>query len=285
MMALLYIGLSVGCSLSIAHILKKVRAGDTRVLNVLSVNYLVATLISVFTNPTTIPTLTHDFGWILFFGFITGGFFIANFFVYSASLHRSGMGISIAAMRLSLVVPIALSVFIYGEFLGGIRVMAILLIFLTIGLILPIRHQNKNERRKNIIYPLLLFLFSGFTDSMLKVYEQEFSGILSEQLFLSIIFLSAFIISLVVLAIRKELRFTKKELIFGILVGIVNLYSSFFLLLALKLWNGAIVFSLTNILNVVLGTMIGLVIWKDHLTTRQWIGILLALLAIVLLII
>ena len=44
------------------------------------------------------------------------------------------------------------------------------------------------------------------------------------------------------LVVKKSLKFDLKSIFYGILIGIVNLYSSFFLLSALEKLSGALVF-------------------------------------------
>jgi multidrug transporter EmrE-like cation transporter len=48
--------------------------------------------------------------------------------------------------------------------------------------------------------------------------------------------------------------------------------------------SGSIAYPVVNILNVLGGTFLGLIIWNDRVTTKQWIGIATAVIAIVILI-
>ncbi|GAB5408888.1 MAG: hypothetical protein BalsKO_12530 [Balneolaceae bacterium] len=124
---------------------------------------------------------------------------------------------------------------------------------------------------------------TGIADTSLKVFEREFSSNLTEHGFLGIIFCSSFVIGSIYLLIKKEFSFSRKETIYGIIIGVANLYSSFFLLLALQEMEGALVFSVTNLSNVVIGALIGFLFWKDELTLMQKIGILIAAISIILL--
>lgn len=283
-MGILYIVLSVGCSLMIAHLLKLARRSEYRVLHILVINYITAALFSILiadkqalaNSEVSVPTAVLA----AFLGFI----FIANLFVYSSSLHRIGMGISIAAMRVSLVIPVALSLFFYGEQLGIEKTVGIVLVFLALYLMLPKVDLSNMDGIKDAIYPILLFLMTGIADSSLKVYEREFSTLIPEYGFLSLIFISSFIFGLGVIIYRKEISLKKKEILYGAAVGIANLYSSFFLILALKEISGSIVFSVVNVSNVILGSIIGYLIWNDIMSLKQKIGIGVAGLSILLLI-
>ena len=283
-MGFVFAALSVFCSLAIAHFLKLVRIINLRMLPVLGVNYLVAFLISFFTNSAPVPAIT-DLGFIPIIALVVGGIFIANLFIYSASIHTIGMGISISAMRMSLIIPIGLSLWLFHERIGISAVVGILLVFVAFVLILPKSESASSGKGFGWIFPILLFLFTGIADSSLKVYEQQFTGVLSEELFLSLIFFSAFVISIILLVVKKEFHVHVSEILYGIGVGVANLYSSFFLLLALRELPGALVFSLVNISNVLLGTVIGVLYWNDTISLKQKIGIALAATSIVLLIV
>lgn len=282
-MGLIYISLSVCCSLAIAHFLKVAQKANQRLIQVLTINYLIALLLSfvISRNEFNSGLLVNPS--ILLFAALLGAIFIANLFVYSASLNRIGMGISVAAMRMSLVIPIGLSLFIYDEQINPIKYVSIALVFVALYLMLPKSTSNGLDKIKDSIFPILLFLMTGIADASLKVFEREFTPHIPEYIFLGFIFSSSFIIACIYLAIKKEFNFSKKEVLYGIIIGVANLYSSFFLLLALQEMMGSLVFSITNVSNVVLGAIIGFIVWKDELTYLQKLGILIATISIVLL--
>ncbi|MBO6524338.1 MAG: DMT family transporter [Balneolaceae bacterium] len=283
-MGILYISLSVGCSLTIAHFLKVAEQSKSRVLNVLCINYLVAACISFFITDDPLVNVPELPPQVLILAIFLGVVFIANLFLYSASLNKIGMGISIAAMRMSLVIPIAVSIFIYGESIAGIKYFGIVLVFISLYLLLPKLKVNQSKVSVDFIFPILLFVMTGIADTSLKVFESEFAGILSEYTFLGMIFFSSFVLGMMVLAYKKELSFSRKEILNGIIIGVANLYSSFFLILALHEIFGSLVFSITNVANVILGALIGFVVWKDKLSTKQKAGLILALTSILILI-
>ncbi|NIT60498.1 MAG: EamA family transporter, partial [Aliifodinibius sp.] len=124
----------------------------------------------------------------------------------------------------------------------------------------------------------------SFADASLKIYEEEFSTNLNELTFMGLVFLGAFIIGLIVAFLRKGPLVTKKEALLGAAIGIPNLYSSIFLIYALGGISGSVAYPVVNILNVLGGTFLGLIIWNDQVSTKQWMGIATAVIAIILLI-
>ncbi len=114
----LYLLLSSVCSLLIAHLLKLTEVKKLRTLNTLMVNYLVAFMVAFgvgFTEQQSAEWVVIPSVPVLLFCLVVGAFFIGNFIAYSKSVHANGMGISVAAMRLSLLVPVMLSVLAYSE--------------------------------------------------------------------------------------------------------------------------------------------------------------------------
>ncbi len=130
---------------------------------------------------------------------------------------------------------------------------------------------------------VFIFLITGFADASLKIYQEEWSLQFNEQLFMSLVFGGAFLIGLAAMAIRRKSFFTLKEAGMGCLIGIPNLYSSIFLIYALKDIDGAIAYPLVNTLSVAAGTALGVWFWKDEITPIQGLGIGVAVVAIILL--
>src|SRR5690625_7400546 len=72
-------------------------------------------------NGTFFLSISHYSVGIGLLAFTTGWLFIANFFIYSQSVRHNGLGLSVAAMRVSLLIPVLLSAFWYGEPLGTLQ--------------------------------------------------------------------------------------------------------------------------------------------------------------------
>lgn len=285
-MAYLYLLLSAICSLAIAHLLKLTEVKKLSTINTLTVNYIVAGIFALIVGFSGEggSVISSQTIYLFLFCIAVGAFFIGNFVVYSKSVHTNGMGITIAAMRLSLLIPVLISVFIYAEYLNILKLTGVVLVFGALFLLIP---QNKSVRIGNINASWLLlitFVLSGFADASLKIYEEEFSLALNESTFMGLVFLGAFVIGLIICLIRSGPIFRKKEALLGAVIGIPNLYSAIFLIYALGDISGSVAYPIVNILNVLGGTFLGLLIWNDKVSIKQWTGIVTAIIAIILLI-
>lgn len=285
-MAFLYLLLSSVCSLTIAHFLKLAEVKKFRTLNTLTVNYLVAFLFAFGVGLTegSGTDISSQSVYLFLFCIIVGAFFIGNFVVYGKSVHTNGVGITIAAMRLSLLVPVLISVFLYSEYLSPIKILGIILVFGALVLLIPKKNNVMIGKLNASWLLLIIFLLSGFADASLKIYQEDFSITLNESMFMGIVFLGAFLIGLALCLVRNGPLITKKEATLGAIIGIPNLYSSIFLIYALDGISGAIAFPIVNTINVLGGTLLGLLIWSDKVSHKQWAGIATAIIAIILLI-
>jgi len=285
-MAYLFLILSSVCSLTIAHLLKVTETKNLRTLNTLTVNYIVAAIFALLVGyESNTGSVLVSYSAILFmFCLIVGAFFIGNFVAYSKSVHTNGVGITIAAMRLSLLIPVVTSIYWYAEYLSGLKIVGILGVFGAMLLLIPKKNHIKIGSISASWLLILIFVLSGFADASLKIYEEEFSTNLNELTFMGLVFLGAFIIGLIVALLRKGPLVTKKEALLGATIGIPNLYSSIFLIYALGGISGSVTYPIVNILNVLGGTFLGLIIWNDQVSTKQWMGIATAVIAILLLI-
>lgn len=282
-MAYAFIFLSAACSLLIAHFLKVAEVKRLRTLNTLTVNYLAAGSIaavlgSIKSNALIIPDML-----ILLFCLVTGLFFISNFVAYSKSVHANGVGVTITAMRLSLLVPVLISIYLYNEYLGSAEIAGVVLVFGALVLLIPKSNGVRVGRINAGWLLLIVFLISGFADASLKIYKEEFSMQLNESLFMSLVFFGAFLIGIIACIVRKGPLATKEEVKLGTIIGIPNLYSSIFLIYALNDISGSIAYPLVNTLNVMGGTALGIIRWKDKVTNLQWIGLGMALIAMIIL--
>ncbi|MFW6348598.1 MAG: hypothetical protein ACOC2C_08340 [Cyclonatronaceae bacterium] len=279
---LLFILLSVGCSLLLAHLLKLAEVKGDTVLNVLTVNYIIAFASAVAMNKADGLALIPAFpAWFWAFCAFIGFIFIANFFLLSRSIHENGVGVSISAMRVSLLLPVLLSIAFYGEALSFFKMMGILLVFVAMGLFIAARRDVRLRGLGNSAYLLLLFLFSGTADASLKIYEEEMSGIASEAHLMGAIFMFSFLFGVAAIFKTKSVySFTPREAWLGLCIGVPNLLSSVFVIRAFAYYDASIVYSVVNMCVITGGALIGWLYWKDDISRLEAMGIFTAILAI-----
>ncbi len=281
----LFIILSVTCSLLLAHFLKLAETRKYATINVITVNYLIAVIaaagMNVFKGISVIPGFPLWFwGFVVFVGIL----FISNFFLLSKSVDQNGVGVSLAAMRVSLLIPILLSILFYGEILTFQRFFGIALVFAAMIILVFARRGIKQIHVNSHWLLIGIFMFTGIADASLKIYDEEMRFEASEAHFLSAVFLVSLLIGASVALKRGRLQKMKRgEFGLGIMVGIPNLLSSIFLIWAFDHFDASVVYSVVNMMVIAGGAITGLIIWKDKMNNGEWSGVFIAILAILLL--
>lgn len=281
----IYIVLCAISSVLIAHFFKVAEKRNLNTVRVITVNYLIAfpSAFLLYGVQHRTDVLSGELLLPVLLATLVGVVFIFNFFIYSKSVNLNGVGISIAAMRISLIIPVLLSTLWYLELLTLNQWIGLILVFLVLYLLLPNKKSLfRGSFEAGWLLPIL-FLFTGIGEASLKIYESEYSQIFSKGEFMGMVFLTAFLVGVGTVLYKKKWHFKKIEFLIGTCIGIPNMLAAVFLIEALERMNGAVVFSLVNVLTVIGGTFVGVVFWEDRFTKMQWLGIFLTIVSILLL--
>lgn len=132
----------------------------------------------------------------------------------------------------------------------------------------------------SLLWLLLLFLADGLVMSAALVFRKELP--LTETMpFQTIIFVSAFLVTTLLYYLREP-RLNRDTLKWGALLGTANFGNYLFLLLALSLLPGLVVYPGIAAGEVGLMALAGVALWKEKVGVRSWLGIALAVAALVL---
>ena len=250
------------------------------------VNYFVAACAGLigYGKPVSIPVIT-DYGW--FPGaLLLGALFILIFNLMAITTQRSGLSVVSVATKMSVAIPILFGIVYYDEALGVFKVLGILLAMVAVYLASVKNSDGLIVKKENILYPILVFLGSGIIDTSIKYLENGYVGETDVALFSSVIFITAFVIGLAIIAyqlMRGQFKFSYKNLLGGLALGIPNYFSIYFLVLTLRTGiDSSTIFTINNVSIVMLSTFFGIAFFKEKLLTKNWIGIGLAVLGIFL---
>ena len=247
-------------------------------LTMLAVNYLTClALAAFFTGGGFFPKDAALPG-ALGMGIVHGILYLASFVMFQQSVRRSGVVLSAIFMKLGLLVPMVISVFLFREIPGMLQIIGFVL---AVAAIVLINFQRNTGASASAVGLLLLLILGGSADAMSKVFEELGPGHLAEQ-FLLYTFLTAFILCLALAAAKKQ-RLTRWELLFGFTIGIPNFFSARFLLAALNSLDAVIVYPTYSVATILLITLAGTAFFRERLQKRQWIALAIILLALVLL--
>jgi drug/metabolite transporter (DMT)-like permease len=218
---------------------------------------------------------------------ILGILFIAVFYLAALTTQRSGLSVVSVATKMSVAIPVLFGIFLYNESTGFIKLSGIILALIAVYLTSIKKKEGITIRKRNLVYPLLVFFGSGIIDTTLKYLETSYVAEVDIALFTSSIFAIAGSIGVLILlaqGIRGNLQLSLKNLLGGIALGIPNFGSIYFLVLALRS-NGmesSTVFPLNNVAIVMVSTFLGILLFKERMLPKNWIGIGVAVMSIIL---
>ena len=104
---------------------------------------------------------------------------------------------------------------------------------------------------------------------------------------LNLIKVFGIILALVFILIRSfkvPLKINFRNVLGGLILGILNYFTLYFLLRALQndYFDSSSVFTINNVATVLFSTILGILLFKEKLITKNWIGIGLAVVSIIL---
>ncbi len=273
-----YLLLAVICSSLISIVM---RLGTSLVkykLSMLAANYaacfvLAATLTGSGSFLPAVPELPRT----LALGAFNGLVYLSAFVLMQRSVRTSGVVLSTTFSKLGLLVPIVVSVLLFGELPTALQALGFLLSLVAIVLINP---KNSEEKGKGLSL-IILLLVCGSADAMNKVYNELGSAALSSQ-FLLYTFLSALILCLL-LVLRGHEKPGKSEILFGIILGIPNYFSARFALMALGTLPAVIVYPTMSVATILLVSLTGVLAFREKLSGRQWLAMGFILVSVALL--
>ncbi|NJB70541.1 drug/metabolite transporter (DMT)-like permease [Saonia flava] len=222
-----------------------------------------------------------------FWGTLALGFlFIFVFNIMAKTSQKIGVSVASVATKMSLVIPVLFGLLLYNEKLSVLKGVGILLALAAVYFV-SVKERTIQFNKEVIILPLLLFLGSGAIDTSIK-YAQETQLENNElPIFSATVFGSAAIVGIIFILIKapkEPLKINFKNILGGIALGVPNYFSIFFLLKALQndSLNSASIFTLNNVAIVLFSTLLGIILFKEKISLKNWGGITLAVVSILL---
>ncbi len=283
---MLDLALSVLCSSLIFVIFKLFAVYKVNTLLAIIANYITACTCGILLNPTSMGVSEIlEQPWLLM-TMALGLLFILVFNIMAKSSQINGVGVTSVATKMSLVIPVLFAVLYYKDVLSLLQIVGILLALAAVYLA-SVPKKELSIKRNHLWLPLLVFLGSGIIDTSIKFIQEAHLNEEEYPIFSSIVFGSAAISGILFLSIRSFqtlLNLNFKSVLGGIVLGIPNYFSIFFLLRALntKSLNSASVFTINNVAIVLFSTLLGIILFKEQLSRKNLMGVGLAIISIIL---
>jgi drug/metabolite transporter (DMT)-like permease len=291
--------ISLLLSVSLIFIIKYFEKFNINTFQGIAFNYFtcVVTGIVFLENPSEtmarIPDSTH---W-LHLPIILGILFITVFNLTGLTAQRIGVTIAMVASKISLIIPVLISLLFFksaGKEFSLLNYFGIVISIVAIVLTTykpnttEVEEEKPSSKKLRLFYlllPLLVFVGAGTCDTIANYTNLNYLKAEDQSLFSILVFLSAFLAGNTILLIRvlqKKEKLEFRNFVGGIVLGVPNYFSLYFMLKALSDLNnnGAFFFPVFNIGMILVTTLFAIVLFKEKLSKINTVGVLMALISI-----
>jgi drug/metabolite transporter (DMT)-like permease len=283
---MLDLSLSIFFSSLIFVIFKLFDTHKVQTIYAIIINYMTACLVGFlfYNKPVQLYEIPKN-DW--FYGTLfLGVLFIVIFNLMAKTSQRLGVSVASVATKMSFVIPVILGLILYGEKLSFLKSAGIILALAAVYFA-SVKDTPRAIQRKALLLPIMVFLGSGIIDASIKYMEENHVSVNEFPIFSATVFGAAActgILFILLRSIGKPLKPNFRNVLGGIALGIPNFFSIFFLLRALQneALNSASIFTINNVAIVMFTTLLGIVLFKEKISTKNWAGIVLAVISIMM---
>jgi len=261
-----------------------------RIFPAIVINYITAFSLGLLLIPDPHLALSAAMEWPIWMtgGLALGVIFISIFYLMAITAQRVGVAVSTIASKMSLA--LAALLFVWAdptEHLGWVKSLAIVL---AIGGVVfsSMKEGALSFDRSMLIWPLLILFGSTIIDFGIAWLSKFVTNESERTLFSCLSFCTAGMVGISILFIQRmrgKSGLGWKEAVAGVFLGLVNFGSIFFLVRAYN--SGLLPMSsllpVNNLSVVLVGALGAIILFRERLSAKNWIGVALSVLALVLL--
>ena len=221
-----------------------------------------------------------ELSWI-HYSIIIGILFVISFYLYSIGVQKIGISISTISSKMSVIIPVSIALIIYPQETLTYKKFFALSLSLAAIYFSSVR-KEKIDLKNFLILILLIFISQGLTDSVFNDFVQKFKDA-NRYAFFAILFLSASFSGYLIHSLFfKEKGINKTSLVYGFVFSIPNFFSLLFFIKALTVMESSIAYPLASMGIIITSMLIAITFFKEKIDKLNWIGAIIALLAIYL---
>jgi len=224
-------------------------------------------------------------GEIWFFSVLFGILSVVFQTCYSKALSIGNASVTVLIVNLSMIIPIAVSVFAFDERLSVARMSGILLTLVTFFVVADVK-KTKKYNLKWILLAMAAMLANGALGVIQKLFGES-NWEAQTGAFVSRSYIVAAVVSMIAyLLLRRKENTSRKSprIIFayaaatGIILAVFQLFNTY----AISTVNGTFLFPAYSGGCIILSTVSGFLIFKERLNARQTIGVAIGVVALIL---
>ncbi|XXQ67789.1 EamA/RhaT family transporter [Neisseriaceae bacterium B1] len=275
---MIYLIISILCSVSISVLLKIARQHNMGLAQMVAMNYVVAAVCATaFLQPNFTNWQTQILPQAWLFGLL-GVLLPTVFIIMGRAVQTAGIVRADAAQRLSLFLPVLAAFALFGESLAVNKAWGLGLAFIALFCVLY-KPQAASVQAANQAWKWLLGVWLGYGSIDILLKQLSRSNGTGTNLLLIFILAGVLMWAYVLL---KRVRLTGRDMVGGLLLGSLNFVNIWTYIQAHKAMSSSptLVFAGMNMGVIILGTLIGAMGFREHVSKINWLGIVLALVAI-----
>ena len=232
----------------------------------------------------TVPQLVAEpwFG----LSILTGFWFIFTYLLMTTSTQRSGVTVTSLSSKLSVVLPILAGVIMLGERLNFVATTGIVLALVALVLVVGGRNPQKIRGNGWIVglLPVFIFFGTGTGDILMKITEQQ-NTVGNLGFMIAFIYFVALVFGIIIVVwdiARGKSKWQWKSAAGGIMLGVINYFSTYSVYNAMRCFDNVVLFPIYNIGVVSMTALVGWLLFKEKLTLKNYIGLVIAVIAVIL---
>lgn len=280
---MIYLALSILCSSIINLVFKLFDKYKIDILPAIVFNYFTCSIVGQSLSQTFIFG-KHNINQPYFiFAIVLGLLFVLIFYAMAKTTALFGVGVNAVSAKMGFIFPTIFFFLFLQEQIGILQFLAIILAIIAVWF-MKVKDEKVVKKQSFWFFPILVFIGSGIIDSSLKWLDISYGTNNNSLLVSTTIFSSAAILGTVIIVPQWQ-RINGRNIIAGICLGIPNLFSIYFLLLAIKQLKGlstGAFFAVNNVGVILISTLAAVVLLKEQLKQKQWIGLIISLISILL---
>lgn len=288
-MSYIYLLLSIVCSSLLIIIFKYFPKYKINNLQAVVVNYLTCALIgSLFVDFEGFSLNNFVHQPYFYVALLLGSLFIIIFNLLGITSQKFNASVASISMKLALIAPVCMAFLFYGEEINTKKIIGVILALVAVFLS-SIKEKKEGEPHHKIseyALPLIVFLGSGVCDSLVQFAEQKYFQHGGFELFAAFLFVVPFVLGFFFVLTRillKKDTFSPRSILAGIILGIPNYGSIYFLIKSLNQWESSVIFPVNNLGIVLLTSMMGWLLFREKQSKVNMVGIGLASVSLLLL--
>lgn len=270
--------ISIFFNIVVSILLKLYNNHSKGISSVITYNYLFSAIWCYILFKPDLPSLNYSSApWLIYI--LMSILMPIVFLLIAESIKYTGIARTDIAQRMSLLLTVSSSFIFFKESYNTLKIIGLLLGFLSIIFIFYAKKGDQTFSYNKLYLLILIFFGLGVINILYKLIAVNKTFNFTTSTFF--IFIGSFIIGCLI-TFAQKIIVSFKEILWGIALSIFNFGNVYFYLKAHQNFkdNPSIVFAFMNLGVIILGSLVGIIVFKEKMNKLNYLGLIFALIAI-----